>query len=280
MLNALTIDLEDWFQGLTSTGRHPDRWPSHQVRLTHNTHLLLDILAQAEVRATFFVLGYAADQHPQLIRQIADAGHEIGLHSYHHQKVSQLTAAQFRADLVRGRQAVEQASGQEVIGYRAPMFSINRSALWALQVLQEMGFRYDSSIFPTRNMLYGFPGAPCFPHHPFENGDFVEFPLSTVELLRVNWPMAGGFYLRALPYPIFKWSLRKLNRQGRPAIIYTHPWELDTDQPIFQVTPRERITHYFGRASLDGKLRRLVRDFQFVPLCQLLDSVSHRAHSI
>ena len=271
MLNALTVDLEDWYQGLTSTGQRVDRWPVYEDRVVESSQKLLDILDEAGVKATFFVLGYVADQFPALVRRVADAGHEIGLHSYHHRPVHRLTPDQFRADLVRGREAVEQASGRQVIGYRAPMFSINRSALWALEVLTEMGFRYDSSVFPTRNMLYGFPDAPRFPYHPLGNSPFVEFPLSTVHMLGINWPVAGGFYLRLLPYPLFKRGLQRINREGKPAVIYLHPWELDADQPYPNPTLRERFTHYHNLRRTAAKLTALLRDFRFGPLASLLD---------
>lgn len=271
MLNALTIDLEDWYQGLTSTGQRVDRWPSYEDRVEESAHRLLDILAQAGVKATFFVLGYVADQFPELVREVADAGHEIGLHSYHHRQVFRLTLDQFCADVARGRAAVEKASGRQVIGYRAPMFSINRSALWALEALYEMGFRYDSSVYPTRNMLYGFPNAPRFPYYPFGNDSFIEFPLSTVRILGINWPLAGGFYLRLLPYPLFKRGLQRINRGGKPAIIYLHPWDLDAGQPYPNPTLRERFTHYYNLRRTEAKLMALLRDFRFGPLADLLD---------
>lgn len=146
------------------------------------------------------------------------------------------------------------------------MFSINRSSLWALDTLRDLGFRYDSSLFPTRNMLYGFPSAPRFPYHPFQDSGFAEFPLSTLRLAGVNWPVAGGFYFRILPYFLFRWALRRLNRQGFPAIFYLHPWELDPDQPRPHPTPRERLTHYANLAQTEGKLIALLRDFRFGPL--------------
>jgi polysaccharide deacetylase family protein (PEP-CTERM system associated) len=217
------------------------------------------------------VLGYLADQFPNLVRSVADAGHEIALHGYHHRQVFRLTPQQFRADVLRGKEAVESASGKRVRGYRAPMFSINESALWALEVLHDLGFRYDSSVFPTRNMLYGFPGAPRFPYRPFDDTSFVEFPLSTIRAFGVNWPLAGGFYLRVLPYPIFKKGLEQLNRDGRPAIIYLHPWELDPDQPRPNPTLRETFTHYTNLHRMEAKLDRLLHDFRFGPLGVLLE---------
>jgi polysaccharide deacetylase family protein (PEP-CTERM system associated) len=162
--------------------------------------------------------------------------------------------------------AVEAASQQQIAGYRAPMFSINGSVLWALQMLHDLGFRYDSSVFPTRNMLYGYPEAPRFPYHPLDNCDFVEFPLSTVRFLGVNWPLAGGFYLRLLPYQLFKKGLDKLNREGKFAIIYLHPWELDPDHPHPNPTAREMFTHYYNLDTTATKLANLLHDFPFAPL--------------
>lgn len=273
MLNALTIDLEDWYQGLTSTSQQIDRWPTYQDRVVENTDRLLDILDRAAVKATFFVLGYVADQFPGLVRRVADAGHEIGLHGYHHRQVFQFTPEGFRVEILRGRAAVEAAGGRQVVGYRAPIFSINGKTLWALEVLRELGFRYDSSVFATRNMLYGFPDAPRFPYHPFDDDAMIEFPLSTVRMLGVNWPTAGGFYLRLLPYPIFRACIRHINREGHAAILYLHPWEIDPDQPRPNPTLRERFTHYYNLRRTAAKLEALMKDFHFGPLVNLLDQM-------
>jgi polysaccharide deacetylase family protein (PEP-CTERM system associated) len=274
VLNALTIDLEDWYQGLTSTGLRVADWPSYEDRVVESTERLLALLHRAQVRATFFVLGYVADEFPELVRRVADAGHEIALHSYYHRQIKRLTTQQFRDDTIRGREAVEGASGKKVVGYRAPMFSIDRSALWALDVLKEMGFRYDSSIFPTRSILYGFPDAPRFAYCPFGDRSFVEFPLSTVRALGINWPIAGGFYLRSLPYAIVKWGLERINREGKPATVYLHPWDLDVEQPYPNPTLRERFTHYYNLRQTAPKLEALLRDFRFGPLVHLLDELT------
>lgn len=268
MINALTIDLEDWYQGLTSTGRQVERWPQFEDRVVASTEQLLDILATAGVQATFFALGYVADQFPGLIRRVAAAGHELGLHGYYHFQATRLTPEQFREDIVAGLQAVEAAGGRRPAGYRAPMFSINQSNLWALDVLAELGFAYDSSVFPTRNRLYGFPNAPRFPYRPLPGTTFMEFPLTTLRMAGVNWPVAGGFYLRLLPYPLFREAIRRLNREGRPAILYLHPWDLDVDQPRPRPTLRERFTHYYNLRSTAGKLQALLGDFTFAPLCE------------
>jgi polysaccharide deacetylase family protein (PEP-CTERM system associated) len=270
-LNALTVDLEDWYQGLTSTGRQIDRWPSFEDRVVANTRRLLGVLSEGRVRATFFVLGYVAERFPDLVRRVADTGHEIALHGYLHRQVNRLTRDEFRIDTERGRSAVEQACGQKAVGYRAAMFSINGASLWALEQLHEMGFQYDSSVFPTRNMLYGYPDAPRFAYHPLGHAHFTEFPLSTVRALGVNWPVAGGFYLRALPYRLFRWALERINRSGKPGIIYLHPWDIDPGQPRPSPTVRERFTHYYNLGGTEHKLVQLLQDFRFGTLRDLLD---------
>jgi polysaccharide deacetylase family protein (PEP-CTERM system associated) len=273
MLNALTIDLEDWYQGLTSTSAQVERWGDYEDRVVESSERLLELLASAGVKATFFVLGFVADQFPELIKSIADSGHEVGLHSYYHRKVITLSPEQFRDDLIQGLEAVEKASGKRVVGYRAPMFSINQTRMWALEILRDTGFSYDSSIFPIRNIYYGFPDAPRFPYLPFEGDSFVEFPLSTVRLFGYNWPVAGGFYMRLYPYKLFKRGLRSINREGQPAIIYLHPWDIDPGQPRPNPTLREQFTHYYNLHSAEEKLTSLLRDFRFAPLCELLNSV-------
>jgi polysaccharide deacetylase family protein (PEP-CTERM system associated) len=276
MRNALTVDLEDWYHAPISISQKVEGWPQYEDRVVESTGRVLEILAGAGVRATFFVLGYVADRFPDLIRRVANEGHEIGLHGYHHRRVSALTPKQFRAELQRGREAVEKAGGQAIVGHRAPMFSINGSSLWALEVLRDEGFCYDSSVFPTRNMLYGYPDAPRGPYRPFDGHDFVEFPLSTVRIMGVNWPIAGGFYLRFLPYRAFKWGLEKLNREGMPANIYLHPWELDPDHPRPHLTRREQFTHYYHLDQTATKLTALLADFRFGPLIDLVRASAQR----
>jgi polysaccharide deacetylase family protein (PEP-CTERM system associated) len=287
MLNGFTVDLEDWFQGLTSTNPHPEAWDTHEARLVGNTHRLLELLARHGVEATFFVLGHVADQYPDLIRRIDAAGHEIGVHGYWHNSVHRLTPDRFAVELDRASEALRSLVDQPVIGHRAPYFSINKHALWALQVLREKGFKYDSSFFPSRSLLYGYPEAPRFPCRLLDasaegpqrmggedlSSRLVEFPVSTARWLGVNWPVGGGFYVRALPYAIIRAGIQQIHRQGQPAVLYMHPWELDTEQRYNKVTPRERVSHYYGRRSLRRKLDRLFQDFNFVSLRRLLDQV-------
>lgn len=271
MRNSISIDLEDWYQGLTSTSRHIDQWPKYEDRILESSERILDILARANVKATFFVLGYVADTFPKLVQKVAEAGHEIALHGYHHRSVKDLTPDQFRLEIKRGRNIVEEISGKQVIGFRAPMFSINGSSLWALECLNDMGFRYDSSVYPTQNMLYGYPEAPRSPYNPINDSSFVEFPLATVRYLGFNWPIAGGFYLRFWPYSIINWGVNRINREGKPAVIYVHPWDLDPEQPRPNPTLRERFTHYYNLHTTEAKLTALLSDFEFGPICDLLN---------
>ncbi|GIV77339.1 MAG: polysaccharide deacetylase [Litorilinea sp.] len=265
VVNGFTVDLEEWFQGLTSTNRQVERWPHLESRVVGATRQLLRLLRSHGVRATFFVLGHVADHHPGLIEEICADGHEIGVHGYFHRFVYRLTPAQFQEELERGIQAVMSITGEQPLGHRAPYFSIDHRTPWAFACLEACGFRYDSSIFPIRSLLYGSPGAPRFPYR-VPGHRLVEFPVSTVRVAGINWPMAGGFYVRALPYPLVRWAIARLNRAGQPAILYLHPWELDTGQVYRQVTWRERITHYHGRQGLAGKLERLFTDFRFTNL--------------
>lgn len=268
--NAFTVDLEDWFQGLTSTNPQVTRWPAFESRVVPATLRLLELLRSYGIQATFFVLGYVADNHPGLIDAIQADGHEIAVHGYWHSYISRLTPLEFSRELERSLKAIMPVTGQRPVGHRAPYFSIDQRTPWVFDVLEEHGFLYDSSIFPIRNGYYGYPGAPRFPYAASDSG-LVEFPLSTIRLGGFNWPVAGGFYLRILPNAFVRWAIRQLNRQGQPAILYLHPWELDLDQPAHPVTPRERITHYAGRSRLASKLHRLFSEFCFVPLRTLLE---------
>lgn len=276
MKNAFTVDLEDWFQGLTSTNRQPEQWPVYEARVEENTERLLALLDEYNVRGTFFVLGHLANDYPDLIRRIDAAGHEIGVHGYWHLMVHRLTPARFADELDQALDVLLPLVNQPIIGHRAPYFSINSTALWALDLLKERHFEYDSSFFPTRNMLYGYPGAPRFPHQ-LQNG-LMEFPASTARWLGVNFPIAGGFYVRSLPYRLIRQGIRQLHQQGQPAIMYLHPWEMDTGQRYKKITLRERITHYHGRATLEKKLRALLSEFDFVPLRELMKGESSDAN--
>lgn len=267
--NVFSVDLEEWFQGLTSTNPQVDRWPTFESRVVPATQHLLRLLRAGGVTATFFVLGAVADAQPSLIEAIVAEGHEIGVHGYFHRFVYKLTPEAFDEELARSVEAVMRITGEPPLGHRAPYFSINASTPWAFERMVGHGLRYDSSVFPTRNMLYGFPGAPRLPYR-VPGHALWELPASTVRVAGRNWPMAGGFYVRALPYPLIRWALQRLQAAGEPAILYVHPWELDLGQRYSQVTPRERVTHYGGRRGLAAKLARLFDEFSFTTMRTLV----------
>jgi polysaccharide deacetylase family protein (PEP-CTERM system associated) len=263
--NAFTVDLEDWFQGLEI---EPDQWHRFENRLDIGVSRLLDLLDAADVRATFFVLGSSAEAHPGLVREIHAAGHEIGTHGYSHRFVYRLGAEGFAADLSRSLEVLRGLIQTPVIGHRAPFFSITDQSPWAFQVLQDHGIRYDSSVFPVRNYRYGIPAAERGIHRTREG--LVEFPLSTVRLWRTNLPMAGGAYFRLLPYFLTRLGLRRINRSGSPAVFYIHPWELDPEHPRPELPRRIRLTHYHNLSRTAARLRRLLRDFRFAPMSEVL----------
>lgn len=279
-LNAFSVDLEDWFQGLTSTNTQTDRWPELESRVVAATKTLLALLREYDVQATFFTLGYIADHHPDLVAEVADAGHEIAVHGYWHRFVSRMTRDEFTEELDRATAALFKVTGERPLGHRAPYFSINAETLWAFDVLESRGFRYDSSVFPTRNMLYGYPEAPRFPHQ-IEGLNIIEYPATTALFAGRKWPVAGGFYTRALPYNIISRGIRQVNQLGQPAILYIHPWELDSGQTYSEVTIRERLTHYHGRGGLRAKLEKLFSEFQFAPMRDLPApdaTIAHNKH--
>ena len=272
-VNALTVDVEDYFQveAFADVVRR-EEWSNWESRVERNTQRLLEMLACRDVRSTFFILGWIAEQHPRLVREIADAGHEIACHSYHHQLISSQSRNEFRADVRRAKFLLEDISGQEVIGYRAPTYSITEKTLWALDVLVEEGFRYDSSIFPIYHDRYGIPAAERFIHTiQCPTGEIVEFPPSTVRLGGVNFPMTGGGYFRLLPYSLFRWGLRRINRlEHQPAIFMVHAWEVDPDQPVVAGTSLNVWRHRNNLSRTESRLARLLDEFRFTSLREVL----------
>lgn len=272
-VNALTVDVEDYFQveAFADVVRR-EEWSNWESRVERNTQRLLEMLACRDVRSTFFILGWIAEQHPRLVREIADAGHEIACHSYHHQLISSQSRNEFRADVRRAKFLLEDISGQEVIGYRAPTYSITEKTLWALDVLVEEGFRYDSSIFPIYHDRYGIPAAERFIHTiQCPTGEIVEFPPSTVRLGGVNFPMTGGGYFRLLPYSLFRWGLRRINRlEHQPAIFMVHAWEVDPDQPVVAGTRLNVWRHRNNLSRTESRLELLLDEFRFAPLREVL----------
>jgi polysaccharide deacetylase family protein (PEP-CTERM system associated) len=276
MKNAATIDLEDYYQvtAFASNGGAP-KWDSHASRIEYSTAKLLDILDFTNQKATFFTLGWAAEKYPELIGRIASRGHEIACHSNMHRLVHSMTPAEFREDTLKAKKLLEQTSGAAVLGYRAPSFSITLSSLWAFDVLAELGFTYDSSIFPIRHANYGMPRAPRFPFNILtDHGSIVEFPMATLQIGNTRAPLGGGAYLRLLPYWFTRWGIRFINRkEKRPACVYLHPWELDSEQPRMSGSVSARLRHYLGLQGAEAKFRSLLHDFDFQPLRFLIEEL-------
>jgi len=269
MKNALTIDLEDYYH--VSAFRQsvsPDEWKSKESRVERNTDFLLNLLNEAGCKATFFVLGSVAEEHPALIRKVAAEGHEIACHSLRHRIVHEMSPAEFREDTQLAKQILEDCSGTAVRGYRAPSFSITQRSPWAFEILSELGFTFDSSIFPVNHPDYGVPSASRDPYwiHT-QSGSLVEFPMTTLEFAGFRSPFGGGAYFRFLPYWYTRWGIRFLNnREDRPACVYIHPWEIDPEQPRMKGTVTARLRHYIGLSGTPKKFKKLVRDFDFCPL--------------
>jgi polysaccharide deacetylase family protein (PEP-CTERM system associated) len=275
-LNALTVDLEEYFQ-VSNFEKLIDRsaWDTLPSRVIESTHRLLDLFDETESRATFFALGWIAERNPKLLRAIADRGHEIACHGYAHELVYQIGPDRFRSDLRRARVAIEDATGCAVRGYRAPSYSITVASLWALPILVEEGFDFDSSIFPVRHPRYGIPDFVRWPVR-LElrgGGSIREFPLTTLSLGPFNLPLAGGAYLRFLPPALFRWGFARLEAAGRPTVLYVHPWEIDAEQPRQAVSRRVRINHYHNLDATEARLRGLLERFEFDALSGVLDGL-------
>jgi len=272
-VNALTVDVEDYYQveSFVNSVRRED-WGLWESRVERNTHRLLDLFASHKAQGTFFVLGWIAERHPQLARAIVAAGHEIACHSYDHQFILSQRREEFRTDVRRAKLLLEDITGEAVEGYRAPTYSIMKETLWALDILIEEGFRYDSSIFPIRHDRYGVPGAKRFPYVIYcKSGELIEFPPSTVRIAGQNLPMAGGGYFRLLPYPVFRWGVRRINwREGQPAIFMVHAWEVDPDQPVLPGTRLNVWRHRNNLNLTESRLERLLQDFRFASVREVL----------
>ncbi|MEW5948562.1 MAG: XrtA system polysaccharide deacetylase [Thermodesulfobacteriota bacterium] len=340
--NALTIDVEDYFQVHAFSGViRPEDWDSYESRVEHNTYRILEILSNPcgtiipahssslltphSIKATFFILGWIAEKYPKLIREIAEQGHEIASHGYRHELVTGQVPDEFRADVAKTKRILEDITGEEVVGYRASTYSITRKTLWAFKILAEEGYKYDSSIFPVHHDVYGFPDAPRFPFKVSLNGRMAndvqnvrsfaaansfarandssgsnnsnisnastdsnssnnsndsnilwEFPISTSRLLGQNVPIAGGGYFRLFPYWLVKRLLGHINRtEQKPFIFYLHPWEFDPGQPKIDNAPlKSRARHYLNLDKVEGRFKTLLSDFNFVPIRDLIVSVS------
>jgi polysaccharide deacetylase family protein (PEP-CTERM system associated) len=266
MKNAMSIDVEDYFQ-VSAFAPHIRRedWDALPCRVERNVDVILGLLDEAGAHATFFTLGWIAERYPRAIRRIVDNGHELASHGYGHERASDLTPDAFRDDITRAKRILEDIGGVGVHGYRAPSFSINRDNWWAVGALEEAGYRYSSSIYPVRHDHYGMPDAPRFPHRPNGATGIWELPPTTVPLMGRNFPAAGGGWFRLLPYEASRWMLRRVNVQEQaPCMFYFHPWEVDAEQPRQAgLSARTRFRHYINLHRMPGRLRRLLRDFQW-----------------
>jgi polysaccharide deacetylase family protein (PEP-CTERM system associated) len=272
-MNALTVDVEDYYQVEAFTDVvHREDWPTWESRVVRNTQILLEMFARHQVHSTFFILGYVAEKHPDLVREIAAAGHEVACHSYYHRLVYTQTPEEFRQDLRSAKQQLEDLIGSAVLGYRAPSYSITAQSIWALDILIEEGFVYDSSIFPVHHDRYGMPEAERFPHLLHRPaGEIIEFPPSTVRVGGMNWPISGGGYFRLYPYSLFRQGWRRINkREAEVAIFFLHPWEIDPAQPIVPGTRLNIWRHRVNLKRTQAKLERLLKDFSFAPVRQVL----------
>lgn len=262
---VLQIDVEDWYVDLDIKD-----WGLYEDRVVPNTDKVLDMLKEANVCATFFVLGYVAEHFPELVKRIKNENHEVATHGYGHVPITKQTPQEFEDDLLASIKILEKITGERVLGYRAPQFSIVKESSWAIDILRKSGLKYDSSVFPVKTHLYGVPDAPLFPYHISSSnievddpeGDFLEVPLSVYRMpaLGKNIPIAGGFYLRFFPYRLLRFAMKKINKLNQPAVCYLHPWELDPGQ--------RRIDslgwyHYYRLSSTERKFRKLLTDFEF-----------------
>jgi polysaccharide deacetylase family protein (PEP-CTERM system associated) len=281
MKNALSFDLEDYYHVNAFESVNREKWGEYTSRVVQSTQRVLALLDEAACKATFFTLGWVAENYPDLIREIAERGHEVACHSDKHRRIFEMSVSEFREDTRVAKERLEQITGHAIIGYRAPSFSITRASLWAFEILAELGFRYDSSIFPVNHPNYGMPRGPRRPFRvPTSRGVIVEFPMPTLELAGSRSPIGGGAYLRLLPYWYTRWGLKFVNeREGQPACVYVHPWEIDPEQPRMKGSVTARMRHYMGLRGLENKLRGLLRDFEFQSLGDLIEEMVRGAGS-
>lgn len=264
--NALTVDVEDYFQvSAFADSIDQKEWDNRPLRVEKNTHRLLDLFDEYQYQATFFILGWVAERKKDLVLEIAKRGHEIACHGYSHQLVYNQSPEVFQEETIRAKSILEEITQQQVRGYRAASYSITEKSQWALDILAEAGFVYDSSIFPVRHDRYGMPDTP---EHPYRlqtpaGNSIIEFPLSTAKIINYRLPVAGGGYFRLYPYWLSRMGLRQINRQHKPFIFYLHPWEIDPDQPKIAASWFSRFRHYNNLDKCESRLRNLMTDFQF-----------------
>ena len=271
--NALTVDVEDYFQ--VSAFRKqvsPDEWPHFESRVVANTHRVLDVFDDGGATATFFVLGWIAERHPQLVRDIASRGHEIACHGFSHQLIYGQSKAVFTEETRRAKDVLEAQAQKPVLGYRAASFSITDASRWALDVLADCGFEYDSSMYPVRHDLYGTAVEAAGPHRIVapEGKTLIEFPMTTRSFMGMTVPVSGGGYFRLYPYRLTAFLLDAVNRDNEPFVFYMHPWEVDPGQPRIRASVKSRFRHYTNLDRCEAKLRALLRDFRFASMAQVV----------
>ncbi|WP_295749030.1 XrtA system polysaccharide deacetylase [Undibacterium sp.] len=262
--NAMTIDVEDYFQ-VSAFAPHISKelWPTLPCRVEKNVDRILSLLDQSGVKATFFTLGWIAERYPEMVKRIVSEGHELASHGYSHHRASEQTASEFYADVSQSKALLEQISGQVVLGYRAPSFSIGSNNLWALDVLLNAGYKYSSSIYPIKHDHYGMPHAPRFAFYPNGKDGLLELPITTLRIMQRNFPAGGGGYFRLFPYQMSRWLLKQVNQNDQQsAIFYFHPWELDPDQPKQKnIGFKTRFRHYVNLDRTENRLKALTKDF-------------------
>lgn len=279
--NALTIDVEDYFQ-VSAFAPHIDRadWDNRECRVERNVNLILDLLDQHQTQATFFTLGWVAKRYPQLVKQIVNRGHELASHGFGHERASDLTEAAFLEDIRSAKAILEDLSGQEIRGYRAPSFSIGKGNLWAFDCLANTGHRYSSSIYPIAHDHYGMPDSPRFVYEV--RPGLLEVPITTLRAFGRNFPSSGGGYFRLLPYALSRWMLQRVNTTDRQSgIFYFHPWEIDTEQPrIPGIGVKTRFRHYVNIDRVEARLNQLLNDFRWGRMDHIfLDQPVKHAHA-
>lgn len=264
--NAMTVDVEDYFH-VEAFFPHIPRaeWDTRECRIEQNVERILELFAQTDTKATFFTLGWIAERYPNLVRSIVSNGHELASHGYAHFRADQQSRPMFTSDVQRAKKLLEDVGGVPVHGYRATSFSITRTNLWAMNALEEAGYRYSSSTFPIRHDLYGIEEQPRFAFYPLEDSDFIEIPVTTVRRFGENWPSGGGGYFRLLPYALFKANLQNvISKDRQPCMFYFHPWEIDPEQPrINGVSLKTRVRHYLNLDRTHVRLAQLLRDFKW-----------------
>lgn len=274
MINILSVDVEEWFHPEALQHLFPaPSWSEQGSRVEQNVSLLLDLFSQKEVKATFFILGWIAQKHPHMIRDIVSRGHEIASHGNSHRMVTKLTADDFRQDLAQSIKLLEDISGQKVSGYRAPTFSVVEGTLWAWEIMLDLGLEYDSSVYPIWHDRYGIPAAPRSVYTALEkNGKkLIEFPMPTLRILRKNIPFGGGGYLRMFPLWFTRYAIKRFNQEGFPVIIYMHPWEFDIHQPKLNLGLIQTQRHYLNIDKNYSKLAKLLENFQWTSFKEYMD---------